>query len=723
MIFKYFVFLTSILILLFGSIVFLKNKTSAINRSFFFFTFSVFVWLFFYSLAYFSTDNGISYALFLFGYLGVFFIPTTWLHFTFLFLHRNYKIFINSIYLASFIFTIIHLYSHFFIKGLKQYFWGVYPEANFPFHLIFLVYFVSMFSVSITYLLLEFLFRPMVRHQVQMVRIKYIFWATVIGTFAAVDFLPNYGIGVYPFGFVFMLLFIIITSISIIKYRLLDLSLVFTRTSIFIVVYSFVLGIPFAIAIAGKSKLRYLIGENWWIVPMISLTVLATTGPFFYLYIQKRAEDQILKEQKRYQATLSQASAGMGRIKDLKRLLALIVYVVTRAVRLEHSSVYIYDEDKGKYTLGAYKRNTEKELVNEVKGDSPLIEYLIKIHAPVVYEEIKQRVQDYQDEYLWKIEQSLNEMDAALVVPSLIENRLLAILVLGKKKSGKLYSEDDLSVFSILANQAALAIENAQFYEDIKKTQEQLFQAEKMATIGTMADGLSHQINNRFHALGFIAGDALDTIKFKKDVPMSDDTRAVMADLERALTRIQENVVQGGEVVQGLLRYTRKGEEGFGPVEVDKLVTAALEMAQFKIKTHELKILREYDKNGPRIKGNFTQLQEVFFNMTDNAYDAMMQRKNEKKEPGYQPTLRILTEIRGERIFVKFIDNGIGVKPEDVRKIFTPFFTTKLSSKKGTGLGLYVIKKIIEDNHKGKVTLDSRYMEGTTMQLDLPVAI
>jgi signal transduction histidine kinase len=554
-------------------------------------------------------------------------------------------------------------------------------------------------------------------------QIRYLLLGMLLGFSGGItNFLPVFGINFYPFGNVTIPLYCLIVTYAILKYRLLDIRIVITRTGIFIAVYSLVLGIPFAFTIIGKIWLIGLFGENWWIAPMISLTALATGGPFIYLFIQKRAEEQLLKEQRRYQATLSQASAGMGRIKDLKRLLELIVYIVTRAVRLDHSSVYIFDQNKSKYLLGAHKRNVSMEASTEVAPDSPLVQYLIKTKAPVVYEEIKQRVQDYNDDHLAKIEDSLKQLDAALVVPSLIEDRLLALLVMGKKKSGKLYGEDDLSVFSILANQAALAIENAQFYEDVKKTQEQLFQAEKMATIGTMADGLSHQINNRLHALGFIAGDALDTIKLKRGAEMSDEMKGIMNDLERSLVRIQENVLQGGEIVQGLLRYTRKGDIGFAPVEIDKLVTAALEMAQFKIKTHEMKILREYDKNGPKIKGNFTQLQEVFFNMIDNAYDAMMQRKNEQKEAGFQPTLRIQTRVEGDRIFIKFLDNGIGVKPEDFQKIFTPFFTTKLSSKKGTGLGLYVIKKIIDDNHKGKVTFESHYMQGTTMILNLPIA-
>jgi two-component system NtrC family sensor kinase len=255
-------------------------------------------------------------------------------------------------------------------------------------------------------------------------------------------------------------------------------------------------------------------------------------------------------------------------------------------------------------------------------------------------------------------------------------------------------------------------------------THEQLFQAEKMATIGTMADGLSHQINNRFHALGFIAGDALDTIHLNQKEMPPDKMKEVMTELERAFARVQDNVVQGGEIVQGLLKYTRKGEAGFTAVDVQTVFKAALEMAQFKIKTDQLKIIHDYDPAIiPKIKGNFTQLQEVFFNLIDNGYDAMMQRKNEMKEPLYQPTLivRVIKEDGYAQII--FEDNGMGVKEEDVRKLFTPFFTTKLSSKKGTGLGLYVIKKIVEDNHNGQVEMVSKYMQGTQMKLRLPIAI
>jgi signal transduction histidine kinase len=451
------------------------------------------------------------------------------------------------------------------------------------------------------------------------------------------------------------------------------------------------------------------------------MAVFATVGPFIYFYIERRAENALLKEQRQYQHTLREASVGMGRIKDLRRLLSLIVHIVTRTVRLEHTTIYLLDHLSGNFFLGATRcrrlRFQPKEILAK---DGMIVETLRQKQNPILYDEIKQRTMDYGDRNLARLEIELKEIEAALVVPSFVDDRLLAVISLGEKVSRKLYSEDDMAVFVILANQAALAIENAQFCEDMKKTHVQLFKAEKMATIGTMADGLSHQINNRLHALGFIASDILDTIRLKASLFQSEDLKEVKVDLEHALSRIQENITQGGEIVRGLLKYTRKGEEGLSDVDLNHLLDAVIEMTQFKIKPNEMTLLREFG-DIPKIRGNFTQLQEVFFNMIDNAYDAMMQRRAELKEAGYRSTIKVFAEPNGEGdLQICIEDNGMGIQSEDKVKLFTPFFTTKLSSKKGTGLGLYVIQKLIEENHGGKVVYESTYQQGTRVRITLP---
>lgn len=653
--------------------------------------------------------------------MGISFLPITLFDLVSSFLKKQNFGLNKSLYIGGIVVSFNILFDNDIISGTYKYFWGYYPQAG-KFHPLYLVVFVSIVSLSILMMIVSY-FRENT-HRMRKNQTRYLLLGIIIYTCSSWDFLGNYGFSLYPIGSVTVSSFLAIIAYSIIKYRLLDITIAITRTGIFVAVYSLILGIPFALAFGWREQLKSLMGEMWWMAPLISSTVLATVGPSIYLFIQRKAEERLLQEQRQYQATLRRASLGMGRVKDLRRLLNLTVHIVKRTVRLEHCSIYLFHQESSQYTLRASKGKAfdANPQNSALADDSPLIQYLQQIKEPTVYDEIKQRAQDYQDKDLAAVEAVMRDLDAALAVPSFIEDHLLAVIILGKKRSGKLYSEDDLMVFAILANQSALAIENAQFYEEMKKTHEQLIKAEKMATIGTMADGLSHQINNRLHAMGFIAGDAADTIRLKKKEQLPPETRQLLDEIEHSLDRIQDNVKRGGEIVEGLLKYSRKGEEGFSAIDLNKLLDAALEMAQFKVKLNQIDIIRNFNHSIPAVHGNFTQLQEVFFNIIDNSYEAVMQRKTELNETDYRGKLEISADTQGQTIEIILQDNGMGVKPEDLRKLFTPFFTTKLSSRKGTGLGLYVIRKIIEDNHGGRVEFSSEYKQGAKTRILLPTA-
>jgi len=707
-----------------GFFVFKKNKKSFTNLGCFLFSICIYVWLVSYSIAYSIPAVDLKSIWFKIGLTGVIFIVVTAYHFNISFIkkERSQSRFITGAYCIGLFFVCLLWGTRLFYDGLLSYPWGYYPKAGLL-HPLYMVFLFSLVSWYLPQVLLYYLRLKKQHLMLEAQRTKYMLLASFIFTFAASDFIQNYGVAIFPVGTIFVTLYLIVVAYAIVRYRLMDISLAITRSGIFVAVYSLVLGIPYALAFSLRDRFLVILGDGWWLAPMGALTVLATAGPFIYLYIQKKTEERLFQEQMRYQSTLRQASSGMGRIKDLKRLVGLIVHIVTRTVRLEHCMVYLKSDAKDFYLAASRSSKVRFHPLEGLDKSSPLIKKLVSENTAIVYDEIKQMTQDYGDHNLARVEKDMAELDGKLVVPSFADDEMIGVIVLGNKLSGKPFTNDDLNVFSILANQAALAIENAQFYEDMKKTHEQLFKAEKMATIGTMADGLSHQINNRLHALGFIAGDVLDTIKLKKDIPMSDEVKEIMVDIEHALNRVQENVHQGGEIVQGLLKYTRKGEDGFAEVNLDKLVDSAIEMTQFKIKPGEMTICRDYPMDLPHIKGNFTQLQEVLFNLIDNAYDAMMQRKTELKEEGYRPHITISAQYNSGKFMSLYVeDTGMGIKGEDEDKLFTPFFTTKASSKKGTGLGLYVIQKLIEENHGGKVKYSSVYKQGTKVHVTLPVA-
>jgi two-component system NtrC family sensor kinase len=509
-------------------------------------------------------SKDIAYFWWQFAYIGVIFAPVMYVHFVDSYLKLNQRLLLRITYVFGFVFLILNFFFRdSFIGELKFSFNEFYTidwlaRKNISWLIFYILFYWGLLLYSFSLLLLRYLRVPDSKKN----QLKYLILGSLIGWLGPHGvYLSYFGVKLYPFSNFLLAIYPLIIGYAIIRYRLLDITLILTRSTIFIAVYSLVLGIPFALAFGLRASLINVLSDNWWMIPLITSTVLATVGPFIYLYIQGRAEDKLLQEQRRYQSTLRQASAGMGKIKDLKRLVTLIVHIMTKTVRVEFSMVFLNDVHSKKFRLGAYRSSAARmKFRSDLVYESAVVQFLQETQNPIVYDEIKQRTQDYGDLKLARLETELKAMDAALVVPSFIDEKLVAILVMGAKLSGKTYSSDDLSVFSILANQSALAIENAQFYDEMKNTHIQLLKAEKMATIGTLADGLSHQINNRLHAMGFIAGDALDTLKLGHNLPMSLEVKEMVLDLEHALNRIESNVQQGGEIVQGLLKYTRKDD-------------------------------------------------------------------------------------------------------------------------------------------------------------------
>lgn len=656
-------------------------------------------------------------------YMGVVFMPTLILHLSIAFIRTiKQKKLLSTGYIISFIF-LIFTRSDYFVKDLYKYKWGCHTVAQ-PLHHVFLLFFWGYVSLAVVNF---YKYYKKTESGSEKNRTKYLLLAVfLLFSIGGLGYLPAYKIPIYPFPFLSGVIFTIILAYAILRYRLLDIKLAITRTGVFVSVYTFVLGIPFALAVGLRPWLSAMIGLNWWMVPLGAMMALATIGPFIYIYLERRAEDRLFKEQKRYQNTLKQASLGMTRIRDLQKLLKLIVYMMTKSVRLNYASIYLLDKENNFFRMEAVRdvnKNRSKTILPQIGISSPLTRFLSIEREPLVLEEVGRRLQDNSSlSLLDEVRKQMFSLGASVIVPSFVEDKLLGFMVLGDKRSGDIYTEDDLRVFTVLANQAALAIENARFFEEAKEMQDQISQAEKMATIGTMADGLSHQINNRFHALSLIAGDTMDTIKFTDVNNYTEEQKDLIAQISHALERIQANVIQGGEIVKGMLKYTRKGEEGLASVTLNSIVDSALEMVQFKIRLSEIDIIKDYPKDTPPVHGNLAQLQEVFFNLIDNAYYAMMERREALKEEGYRGKIRIHTEsLRSGYLSISIEDNGIGVKQENIKKMFTPFFTTKASSRKGTGLGLYVIKKIIT-GHNGKISIESTYGQGTKFIIDLPLA-
>jgi signal transduction histidine kinase len=508
----------------------------------------------------------------------------------------------------------------------------------------------------------------------------------------------------FPHDFLIVACMVTLTY-SILKYRLMDINIALTRAGILIIVYALVLGVPLWVGFK-------VLGVGLWILPISIMAVFSSLAPFIYNYLRHRAEDVLLRQQKRYQEALYRLSSTMTLVKDLDRLVRQIVWRVSKVVKVNFACIYLLDPAQNKLvqkspytTLGFFP-----DMPKEIPLVSAFAQFLTEKHRPVFAEELPV---DAGKEFRLK---------NGLIIPSFIKRKLLGFLLLGPKSSGAMYTQDDIHVFEILANQAALAIENTEFLEEFQKTQAQLFATERMASMGAMAGGMSHQINNRFHSIMLATSNTIDSQNFINSEGCPAEIKEYLGQVKYALGRIEENAKHGGKIVNDFLNFSQpdRMKKEAKQFDLREPLTSAIEMVRIKTAFPADTIVQDIPADLPQIEGDFVLLQDVFFNLLDNALDAIKNKTNQKPFPEYKGMIKVKMSAQDSHVTVTLKDNGTGISEETKKKVFVPFFTTKATASKGTGLGLFVIQKIITA-HQGEVTLNSEFGEGTEFIIHLPV--
>jgi len=242
--------------------------------------------------------------------------------------------------------------------------------------------------------------------------------------------------------------------------------------------------------------------------------------------------------------------------------------------------------------------------------------------------------------------------------------------------------------------------------QQLKDTETQLVQTEKLASLGRMSAGIIHEINNPLN----FAKTAIYTLK-QMSKSMAEEERP---DYEDILKDIQEGVDRVRTIVSDLRSFTHPNLVDMQEVKIEKVLAAALRFV-----SHEWRDKVELDKRTDEeltVWANEHQLIQVAVNLLQNAFDAL--RKKEFKN-GERPKVVLEAVAQGQHALIKVRDNGMGISAENIGKVFDPFFTTK-DVGEGMGLGLSICYRIIQA-HEGRITVNSVPAEFTEFTLELPV--
>lgn len=268
--------------------------------------------------------------------------------------------------------------------------------------------------------------------------------------------------------------------------------------------------------------------------------------------------------------------------------------------------------------------------------------------------------------------------------------------------------------------------------------EEMMIQSEKMLSVGGLAAGMAHEINNPLAGMMQTAEvlllrlgeDIAPNIQIAEELGITmSQIRSFMErrDVPIMLQRIRESGSRAAEIVYNMLTFARKGKSGKSTTSIPELMEKTLELANidYNLKKQydfkRIKIVKEYDENIPLVPCESTKIQQVLLNLFKNGAEAMHE---DLSDDGQRPAfiIRIKNDPSNNMVRIEISDNGPGI-PEHVRKrVFEPFFSTKPTNK-GTGLGLSVSYFIITQNHNGEMFVKSTPGKGTTFVIKLPVEV
>ncbi len=704
-------FVVSIAIFVLGIFIFIKNRKSTSNVYFTFCCYSAAIWIFFHSLCQISNSKVLAIFWAKIAYIGVTFIATNIYAFSVSYLNfwRQKKI-VFLAFCTSAVFCVLSQ-TDLVIRTAKKFDWGYYPLAG-DLHPAFLFFFVTMMLASLYNFYAGYKQEAL---HIEKERRRLLFLAFFIAYFGSIDYLPNYQISVYPFGYIPVFLLFFLITYSIVKYRLMDVETLIHK----IILYALLSSMVFVLYAGMLLLVRFFIADK--IVSLheiITTSVFITIVLFFMSHLKDKTQtliDKIFYRDKyNYRKTLEIFAKKLNLLLDSPDLLRTITTTIADIIHINKIALILFDEKTSIYAIRESKGLRENS-INFEKNDPFLL--FLQYYGNIVEKELLILDLDFKFKEMRADGLLLMKtLEAEIVIPLIVQRKLIGILTLGKKLSGEGYKIEDIELLRGAGHEISIAVNNYLLYEGLEKTnlelqeaQAQLIQSAKMAAVGQLGAGVAHELNN---PLGGILGYAqfmLEKINRQDFGP--NEFQACKGYIES----IERESIRCKKIVSNLLKFSRKSPtDKYELIEIGPAIEETLSFLTHQLRLRNVNVTVKIQPDLSKAMGVANPLQQVFTNLILNAQQAMPN--------GGELIIsaeNILDEItnRPSLVKIEFSDTGCGIPEENLSRIFVPFFTTK--TEKGTGLGLSISYQIIHD-HKGKIEVSSQIGKGTTFTITLP---
>jgi signal transduction histidine kinase len=448
------------------------------------------------------------------------------------------------------------------------------------------------------------------------------------------------------------------------------------------------------------------------------------------------------------QASLDRVRAEIASMRtknDLQRITPLIwKELTTLAVPFIRCGVFIMDEANEK--VHTYLSTPDGRAI--ASFDLPYVSPGITPEV-VAHWRNRQRFSDHWDEAQFRawsqslVDQGLIQSEENYVSEAPPKQLSLYFLPF---RQGMLYvgngtplSDDEIELAQVLADafstayaryqdfneleETKLQVEKA--FSELKSTQTQLIQKEKMASLGELTAGIAHEIQNPLNFVNNfseLSTELIDEMNEEIEKGDTQEVKAIAEDLKQNLEKINHHGKRASSIVKGMLEHSRTGTGERQLTDLNQLADEYLRLSYHGLRAKDNTFNADYefveDKNLPKINVVPQEIGRVLLNLINNAFYAVNER-SKLKEAGFQPKVTVTTQLINSQVKIAVQDNGMGMSATTKVKIFQPFFTTKPTGE-GTGLGLSLAYDIVTKGHGGEIEVESVEGEGTTFTVCIP---
>jgi signal transduction histidine kinase len=665
-----------------GIFAYRKKKDHIANKTYLLFSISVALWSIGFFLLISTSDKEIA----TWGYRihnASVFIPATHLHFVLSLLglqKEKAKQLLLSYAISCFL--LLFTFTPYYISGLvPKYPFNFYIEPRLGYYLLFL-----HFGFWVVYALRQLVLEIRKSSGYKSIHLRYLALALIIGFIGGgSSFLLTFNIPFPPYVLIFFGIYPIIIAYTITRYRFMDVQIMFKRGMAYSLSVGLLTALFIILVLVCSEVVSSFSGRGGLGVSIFSALTVALLFSPLKNRVQLFIDKLFYKASYDFYAVIGKVGQELSAKTHVKEIQQLVIDVLISTFKLKQAH---FLSARKKYFFTVYYSGLNPEPIpvdrerRTLKVAGELFRVIDEARDIIIKDDLPYRIGQHRAAI---ISDEIGRFSGEVAAPVVIDGEVKAIIVLGGKVSGDVFSAEDIDLLRAITNDAALSMKSAILYTE-------KMSAERMATLGSTAATFAHEIKNPLTAIKTftqLLPEKYNDAEFRETF-----TRIVPAEIQRM-----------DRLVMELLTFAKKTapKQQMDVVELSAVADECIKFYSQQFTGNSIRILKQL-RTPLFIRGDADKLKQAIINIISNSYQAM---------EGTDGMIGITTRYDDGRAIVSIEDTGPGISDHDMERIFEPFFTTKAM---GNGLGLTITKKMVEDLG-GKISVSSRRGKGTIFAL------